>query len=408
MLSKAQEQHTAGPQLIGFDYQFYLFMLLLLELKHGQKIGFEVKDDIHIDKPDGTTILLQAKHTVQKNTDGSTQNLTMLDVDLWKSLNNWANFIKNETNFLSRNSFVLVTNKNENYNKFLDALSQFKVNSNIDDILNELKGIKGSTQDKTLKKYIQNVSSLGKKRLKSFFSKLTIETSTDDIIKRIENKILERVMQDKYVEPVYESLSSNLHTARYLEIKGRKKFEVSFDDFKNKFGGCFSIAFEKKGLPKRNFPVLLPDDIENQTFIRQLIDIGEIENASKDDIVRFTTQMLKFLNDFTFWSEEKNFFQLTDIEEFEDNSIQIWYNEFRAKYRQIKNRINSGIPLSELEDEIKNLGINLVDFVRKQDLSIAGYLPLGVEYTNGHYYALSDRLKIGWHYDWENKYKDNK
>lgn len=32
------EQHTAGPQSIGFDYQFYYFMLLALELKLGQKI----------------------------------------------------------------------------------------------------------------------------------------------------------------------------------------------------------------------------------------------------------------------------------------------------------------------------------------------------------------------------------
>ena len=30
-------------------------MFLSLELLQGQKIGFEVKDDIHIDKHDGTT-----------------------------------------------------------------------------------------------------------------------------------------------------------------------------------------------------------------------------------------------------------------------------------------------------------------------------------------------------------------
>ena len=59
-----QEQHTAGAQAIGFDYQFYYFMLLALELRHGQKVGFEVKDDVHIDKADGTTILFQTKHIV--------------------------------------------------------------------------------------------------------------------------------------------------------------------------------------------------------------------------------------------------------------------------------------------------------------------------------------------------------
>jgi hypothetical protein len=109
------DQHTAGPIAIGFDYQFYYFMFLALELSNGQKIGFEVKDDVHIDKADGTTILYQAKHTVDKS-----QNLTTLDTDLWKTLSNWSAFIKADktnTDFLNKYSFVLVTNKNENNNK---------------------------------------------------------------------------------------------------------------------------------------------------------------------------------------------------------------------------------------------------------------------------------------------------
>ncbi|MBT3206748.1 MAG: hypothetical protein HN704_13850 [Bacteroidetes bacterium] len=113
----------------------------------------------------------------------------------------------------------------------------------------------------------------------------------------------------------------------------------------------------------------------------------------------------KFLNNFTYWSEEENFILLTEAEEFKKNSIQIWMNEFRAKYRQIERQINSATPLNELEDDIKDLGIDLVDYIRKQDLSIQGFSPLGIEFSNGHYYALSDNLEIGWHYDWENKYK---
>jgi len=74
-----QEQHTAGAQAIGFDYQFYYFMLLALELRHGQKVGFEVKDDVHIDKADGTTILFQTKHSVLTSSNGAIQNLTTLD-----------------------------------------------------------------------------------------------------------------------------------------------------------------------------------------------------------------------------------------------------------------------------------------------------------------------------------------
>ena len=122
-----QEQHTAGAQAIGFDYQFYYFMLLVLELRNGQKIGFEVKDDVHIDKADGTTILLQTKHSTLTNSKGTIQNLTTLDGDLWKTLSNWIDFIKKgKENYINKHSFVLVTNKNESNNEFINSLINFK------------------------------------------------------------------------------------------------------------------------------------------------------------------------------------------------------------------------------------------------------------------------------------------
>lgn len=402
-----QDQHTAGPQNIGFDYQFYLFMYLILELKLGQKIGYEAKDDIHIDKTDGSTTLFQAKHTIQKQSDGMSQNLTDLDIDLWKTLSNWADFIKADKekhDFLEKHSFILVTNKNENNNNFITTLSQFKTDNNIDSVLSILNELKNKTQDKTLTKYIKNVISLRKRKLKRFLLKLSIETNTDEIIQKIKNRIFEKNYQANLVDPIFESLSSNLNETKYLEIKNGQRFELSCEDFSKKFGKCFKVASEIKPLPKRRFDILLPDNLEDQIFIKQLLDIGEVQSGS-NYILDYTTQMLIFLRHFTYWSDEENFILLTDVEEFKKNSIQIWTNEFKSKYRQIENQINSGVSLVQLEDKIRILGLDLVDYIRKQDLSIPGFSSLGIEFSNGHYYALSDNLSIGWHFDWKNKYK---
>lgn len=404
--NKIIEQHTAGPIAIAFDYQFYLFMYLALGLKHGQRIGFEVKDDIHIDLEDGLTILIQAKHTIQKTASGDIQNLTTLDTDLWKTLSNWADFIKADkakSDFLNRHSFILVTNKGENNNDFIDTLSLFKTNNDIDIALHSIKELEKKTHDNILVKYIKNVASLGKRKLILFLSKLTIETNTDGIVEKIKNRIFEKYYQENIVEPIFESLSANLNLAKYLDIKEGQRFELSCEEFIKRFGKCFKVASEIKPLPKRDLDVFFPDDIENQIFIKQLVDIGEVQKGS-NDIIKFTTQMLKFLNNFTYWSEEENFILLTDVDEFKKNSIEIWGNEFRAKYRQIERQINSGTSINELENDIKNLGTDLVDYVRKQDLSIQGFSPLGIEFSNGHYYALSDRLEIGWHFDWKNIY----
>ncbi|MBT3210340.1 MAG: hypothetical protein HN704_10675 [Bacteroidetes bacterium] len=293
--NKIQEQHTAGPIAIGFDYQIYLFMSLALELDPGEKIGFEVKDDIYIDKADGTTILYQAKHTVQQ---GSNKNLTTLDSDLWKTLSNWVDFIKSNkdnSNFIEKHSFILTTNKSENNNSFLNALLLFKKDNKTDTVLNKIKELKAKTIDKTLKKYIQNVISIGQRKLGAFLTKLTIDTDADEIIEKIKNQISKSTKQNKEkVDAIFNSLYSNLQSAKYTDIKNRKTLEISYKDFTKKFGRCFIVAFETKPLPKRNVPVLLPDDLENQLFIKQLIDIGEIQSSSKD-IINFTTQMLKFL-----------------------------------------------------------------------------------------------------------------
>lgn len=399
-------KHTAGPQAIGFDYQFYYFIYLSLDLKFGEKIGFEVKEDVHIDKTDGTTVLLQTKHSVLQNAAGQIQNLTSLDSDLWKTLSNWSDFIKadkdNADSFLNKHLFILVTNKNLWDNNFIDALETFKTDLDIDKLLDILSALEEKTQDTTLKNYIKNVRTLGKKRCRFFFQKLMIETGVDNIIQKIKNKILENVKQHKFVDPIFESLSSNMHVAKFTDIKDRINFEISFDDFNNRFGKCFEVAFVAGSLPQRNLPVLLPDNLEEQIFIKQLIDIGEVDSGSIY-IRDYTTQMLKFLNDFTYWSEE-SFLLPMDIESFKQNSIQMWLNEFKVKYRNIERRIKSGEKPSDLEEDVKSMGLEIVDYVKRQNLTIQGYTPLGLESSNGHYYVLSDNLEIGWHFDWKEKY----
>lgn len=399
------EEHTAGPQSLGFDYQFYYFTYLALRLDLGQKVGFEVKDDVHIDKPDGTTVLLQTKHSILTNANGSIQNLSDLDLDLWKTLSNWTSFIKADSagNFLDKHSFILVTNKNNNQNRFISALVKFHLDDDFDNFWSELIEIEKKTNDKTIKTYFKTIKSIGKKKLRFFCAKLAIETGEDSIIQKIKDRIFESVRQRTLVDPIFDTLISNLHVSKYLEIKNRAKFEITLDEFNEKFGRCFQPAFESKPLPSRNIPILLPENLEEQIFIKQLLDLGEVVSGS-NDIRNYTTQMLKFLNDFTLWTDD-NYLLPTEILDFKEDSIVRWDNGFKSRYFKIKRRIDKGELISVLEDEIQELAIELIHQVREYNLEIRGYPSLGISASNGHYYALSNSLEIGWHFDWENKYK---
>ena len=155
-------------------------------------------------------------------------------------------------------------------------------------------------------------------------------------------------------------------------------------------------------MPRRNFSLNIPEDLEAQIFIKQLLDIEDVV-CGDHQIIDYTTHMLQAINNLEYWIEN-NFILPTDIEGFHKEAILKWRNEFRSKYRQIERKIKSGHPAVDFEDDIKQLGIQLVDLLRKEDLLLIGN-PLGIEFSNGYYYALSNAPEIGWHYDWEQKYK---
>lgn len=400
-LALIQDKHTADDKVVGFDYQFYYFMYLALNLKHGDRIGFEVKDDVHIDMPNGTTILYQAKHTILTKSDGTPENLTTLDNDLWKTISNWIDMIKSNKSILENHEFCLVTNKSEESNKFIESLAIFKNNIDVDKVINFIKQLKEKTKNREIKSYLNQFLSIGKKKMGQFLLRLTIETKTDDIINKIKDRIYEHCHQKDLVDSIFDSLSSNLNKAKYLDIKERRKFEITFDDFNERFGKCFKVAYENKPLPRRNFSLNLPEDLEAQIFIKQLLDIEDVVFGDHQ-IIEYTTHMLQAINNLEYWIEN-NFILPTDIEGFHKEAILKWRNEFRAKYRQIERKIKLGHPVVDFEDDIKELGVQLVDLLRKEDLILIGN-PLGIEISNGYYYALSNTPEIGWHYDWEQKY----
>ncbi len=104
---------SASDTSIGFDYQFYYFMYLVLGLRHNEKIGIEIKDDIHVELQDGNLILIQTKHTIQSKKNNTTINLTERDKDLWKTISNWVKIINESSdskNFVRKTKFQLVTN----------------------------------------------------------------------------------------------------------------------------------------------------------------------------------------------------------------------------------------------------------------------------------------------------------
>ncbi|MQP30157.1 hypothetical protein GEO21_21980 [Sphingobacterium faecium] len=176
---------------------------------------------------------------------------------------------------------------------------------------------------------------------------------------------------------------------------------IGFEDFNLKFAKCFRVAISTK-LPIRDLPYILPDKPEQQHFIKQLIDIGDIYLSDQEDIIEYTTQMLQLLNNLKDWEENGDFLS-SDREKLNKETILIQRNSFKATYRILRKKIDQGLSIPELDVEIKNSAVNLLDEMRRQILQFDETL-FSVELSNGHFYLLTEEKGIGWHLDWKNRY----
>lgn len=400
-----QEETLAGNKSIGFDYQFYYFFYLALGMRHGQSVGLEARDDIHVEFEDGSQELIQAKHTIQKNADSTAIALTNLDIDLWKTLYNWSKAISESQDsaaFVATSTFTLLSNKTLNTNKTLNKIAEVRMNHlSIKDFKLFLANLINETTSESIKSYIKIFKSLSNPVLRGFLNKIEFSLEIDELIKRIQERLLEKIHLPERVKTVYDSLHSELRDAIYEDIKAGKKIIYSFDTFTTRFGKCFKSGLSTK-LPIRKFEIFVPENPNDQHFIRQLIDIGDLNKDESDQIIQYITQMLTLYNQLKEW-ESNGELLASETEAFDKNSILIWKIAFRSRYRSIKGMIEKGKKSAELEDDIQKAGLACLDEIRRAILTIDDNI-LSTELSNGHFYLLAQQKKLGWHLEWETKY----
>jgi len=390
------ERTAAADKAIGFDYQYYYFLYRVLKLGLNQSVGLEVKDDVHTDLDNDRQILIQLKHTTQKNADGSAKNLTTFDADLWKTLSNWSKVItdknagrkseKDQLTFVSKTEFMLVSNKSQTA-----SCAFFNVLKTPNTARPKIEELKSKTQDPTIQEYIDNILTLKDTVFEAYLNNVVIELEVDQIINRCKDAIIEKQVPDNAVEQLFRDLDSNIKQDNFISIRAGEKIVISFDDFKRRYRRYFEIARNPE-LKIVKYYDPLPSSLNHQTFIRQLVDIGEIkEKNDEEQIAEYTRYMLMVKITLESWYQ-KGELTSQEIEAFNNEAKIRWRNKFRAKSRQVNLRNHN------------ELALELLDEMRAEKLNINSQ-QMETDFSNGEYYYLSDKLEIGWLQDWERKYK---
>lgn len=393
------EKTAAESKSIGFDYQYYFFLWKVLLLQPNESIGLEVKDDVHTELSNHHQVLYQLKHTIKKNKDGSIANLTSSDLDMWKTFSNWSKVISDvndlrstiqaQLNFVEKTSFVLASNKSSNNsNKIVEIISKLQNGTKDEnDVRTCFDTLAKSTIDQDLKDYINDVLNLDKKVFEQFLLNTFFHLNDNDIITKCKVAVKSKMIPQNKIDQAFSMIDSTLRSDNFLQIKDKIKIEISFDEFYKKYRRYFDI-FRNDTLIIQEYKGILPNKLEDQIFIKQLLEIGFVESDDFEQISRLTLFKLKLLNNLDEWKREG---EITDIEinRLKENAYNLWDTEFRFQHMGTIS-----------EEEYNNKGIEVLRSMLKQSLKLSGQ-ELDVDMCNGNFYSLSDEPIIGWRKDWK-------
>lgn len=401
----ARQPHTqktnASATIAGFTYQEYYFLNELIKIEMGQSVSFETEDDVYLSWESGKAVFVQIKHTSQQNS-----TISELDINLWKTLYNWASIICDpasgrtdpalQMNFLNEKTFRFVTNSKIDKNIFFQKLSDFQNNSiNLKDFRIYLKSLLERTINNTIKKYINELLTLNSQILKKLFLSIEIEKGEADMISKCKESIRgNKIRGNNKIDIIFQLLSSKIKEDIHNHFNKREKFIVSFTDFENNYGQYFE-KLRTEQLSFQNINHEIPADILKFTFMRQLLDIGHVNVEERIDHIKMVTNFFNLKYNLIKFEQDGDITH-QDIETMESSAMNVWDREFRHAYRSI----SPDTP----PDDLKEKALDIVYNLRRERTELAS-TPLGPDMNDGVFYELSDRPIIGWLRNWEERYK---
>lgn len=411
--SKEQSKRSAADIFAAFEYQWDFFVLSLLKnsIDSTTEVSFELFDDVAFQEGENTIVLCQVKHSVQKSKKGRTINLSNRDVDLWKTISTWIKIIDEVDsseidNYLANTEFHLVTNKTSDENKFVKALNSFSQNSNISEFKDMIEEIAQSGRsDSEITAIITTF--LSKPYLEKFIKQILVINKPDCLRDEILAMLYTRAFIPKsQLKHVYDSLMTELRDAVKSDIEDRKAIVFTGETFANRFSAIFEIGRTTINFRHDYDYNDFDGEPQNLLFIKQLEAINELpkhEGKRMDAIVSYTKEWFQFKN---------NLHELIDNNILINDDILKLSNDVQAVWNNYHNSAYRMLDLSSSEDELCKAGYSVIDNMRGEYFNLGG-APLGQMLSHGciYYYSntpthiISDLPYIGWHIDWESKFK---
>jgi hypothetical protein len=401
---------ATGP-LAGYLFQFEKALLLLANLEHlTDYVTIESVDDIATHAENGTVIMtVQAKHSI------SNSGTTFQDTSyaLWRTLQIWIEKLENKT-FDDKTKFICSTNKVIPSDALLNKFKSESADNAIK-LINELLK---SQQDKLSKSKKKDSPSI-EQNIKLIEFALSKETTLRKILPNLEIEDNESVKEKFFTklhlgsdsrtevqkDTVFESFYGWITTnskAKWNNADEAKFFKKDFDEkwhVINSNPAIMNAVFRAK-------KILDPVDEKEiqekrkELFVRQIEDINRNvkikEQKIRDAILDFIYAEIEM-----YYIIGKGNFTSEDFDDFLSQCEDCW----KTCYAQ--NVIKEFHDYTD--DEKNSIAIKIYDTIMDNIQIKFGegftFSPSNTYVRNGSFLQLSNEPKIGWHPEWETKYK---
>lgn len=399
---------SADSKQIGFDYQYLYFIVKLLHLSPGEEVGYEELDDVHtISFREQKTYFYQLKHTIMTNAGGQQSNLTLFSEDLWKTLSNWSKMITDpvegrekradQKDFLNKSCFKFVVNRNTQNNDFILQVEKLK-KKEIDkkDFLKYVSNLYNLSKDASIKQYIKDLINLNAVVLEYFITRIEFISSPDDLFMQIRYGIRDKMILEEYLDDVFGGLLLQLKKDFFNKVTSGKHQAISYNEWISKYQSVFN-QYRTTPLPLRVYSRALPDHLEKQNFVKELIEIGAVDlnDDGLAEIAELTNHYIQVKLQLEEWYEEGRI-TYSVLKQFHKDAKLQWKNIHRSCHRTT----NKNAKL-----DFEN-ALDCFDKIMYEKLSLLS-TELGTSMSNGEFIKLADENKIGWKYCWKDRYYSN-
>jgi hypothetical protein len=406
----------AKGSVAGFIFQFEIALLELSQLNANELISIEKVDDVGKEDDTGTYMCtIQAKHSISM----SGSNFGTPSVDLWKTINNWIDKVKAKT-LNGSNEFLVITNQRIPDNSIARDFNKLEFEDLFQKIL-DLKSKQQIDYDKKVK-----IDAEKGKTIKATISRLekviAHKTEFEIIVKKFrftENiDVKEEFFNSTFLNSlesidkkneIYERFYGWISETSFENWKGNKEAVFSKLQFDKKYALIVSNhtliegIFRTKRQLNREEVIDVHKINKDALFIKQIVDINRPFN---DEIIR--DAILDYIMsdiEISYLITNKNGTNITksEFEEFEEKCQSKWDDVKKRYIRKPCDKYS--------DDELIEISCNIYDEIMQQlkvDFQDSySFNDTNRYIQNGTFLKLSNVPKIGWHPQWEIKYKSN-